>query len=1042
MAVIGDLIVRVGAQIEGFERAMGDVSKRLVAIDRDAQKSIAGFDRIGDRLTDIGTTLSIGITAPLAAVAGASIKTASDFESSMNRVSALGEITGKDLDDLRAQALKLGADTQFSAKQAADGMGELAAAGFSATQVMQAMPGVLNLAAAGQLEIAEAAEISANVLQGFGLGADQATRAADVLAKAAASGSVSVQDLGNTFRYVGPVAQAAGLSFEEVAAATTLLSNAGIKGEAAGTGLRGMLASLLDPAPKAAAALERLGVVTQDASEKLLPLTEIIGQLGAKGATTSDIFTIFGRETASAVQALVTTGAPALQKMTGELQNAEGAADRMAKTINAGTKGAMEQFKGSVETLGISLGTALLPGVNQIVAGATKLINEFLIPAAEWFAKLPSPIQNVALGLTAAAAAAGPLLLVSGQLIGAMTQVAGAFEFVSKGMGTLTGGAGLLGSLGSMGSLLPVLTPLVIALGAAIAAWAIYEGVTQIQALNKELDRLYDAQSRGVKASEDQAREIGILEEVLRKHGKTVDSTGKSTEEYLGALRSATKGLDDFKAETGAMSDAAKDLERRLGLTRGETKKLEDTQKAVVRSAKEVEAQHDKAATSLKRFNDEILIAKYQQWQAEHRNLVTSVATLQRAIESGVAGTIDFNAQLAELDEISRTVAASLADVSKVEIPAYLQSINAGVAATDQLGEAFKTLGVTTTTSLNDKAAKAQQAYETIKSSGIASANEVLQAERAALQASIEARRAAGETITQEEEARLTSLNQSLSKHVEEQKGLFDGLKNQVSTIMTDLSKGISDIIFEGKGFGETFKGIFEEMGKSVLRFVVEYLEGKLVKALTGLLDGPLKAVGGAIGGLFGIGSSAVSAATSAAGSVAGGAGSASGGVASAVGGAASGVAGIVGAIGSAGSLATGVIGLFQNSGMNENLQLIENNTRRLEINFANQLQQVLTYLPKLADIYDFLWGPGYTTTREMQDRLDAFYSYTVDTIGGTLGEVRDEIRALPDRMIPGLADAIKPSMTFNVTVNGAQSPLATGNEVMRQLRAQGALLA
>jgi hypothetical protein len=590
-----------------------------------------------------------------------------------------------------------------------------------------------------------------------------------------------------------------------------------------------------------------------------------------------------------------------------------------------------------------------------------------------------------------------------------------------------------------MSSLLPILTPLVIALGVAIAGWAIYEGVTQIQALNKELDRLYDAQQRGVRASEEQAQEIGILEEVLRKHGKTVDSTGKSTEEYLGALRAATKGLDDFKTETGAMSDAAKDLERRLGLTRGETKKLEDSQKAVTRSAKEVETQHGKTSQSLKKFNDEILIAKYQQWQAEHRNLVTSVATLQRAIESGAAGTINFNAQLAELDQISRTVASSLASVSGVEIPAYLQSINAGVAATDQLGEAFKTLGVTTTTSLNDKAAKAKDAYDAIKNSGIASANEILQAEKAALEASIAARRSAGETITQEETARLEQLNAALGKSVEQQKGLFDGLMTQVSTIATDLSKGIADVIFESKSLGEVFSGIVEEMGKSVVRFVVEYLEGKLAKALLSLLDGPLKAVGSAIGGIFGIGSDAAISGASGAAAAASGAGGAANAASGAVS-AASGLLGALGAIGSIGSAISGFIGNFQMSGMNENLQLIENNTRRWEINGANLLQQALTYWPKMSDINDFLWGAMYTTMRETQDRLDAFYSFTVDSIGGTLGEVRDEIRALPDRLIPGLADAIKPSMNIPINVS-SPNPSAAGQNVLQALRAQGAFL-
>lgn len=397
-STLTELVVKIGADISEFDREVGKLQK--------------GFKPLSDKLQSVGESMTKFVTVPLTLMGGYAFKMSSDFEGAMNRVSALGEITGADLEKLRKQALKLGGDTKFSALEAAEAMGELGAAGFSTTQIYESMPGVLSLAAAGELDVARAAEIAANMMAGFGIEAGQMAGVADVLAKAAAAGTVNVQEMGLTMKYVGPLASAAGLSFEEVAAATVLLSNAGIKGEQAGTSLRGALSALLSPSTKAAEALDRLGIVTTDASGKLLPLESIVEQLGASGATTTDIFTIFGQETASAMQSLVTGGAPALRTMTAELRNADGAAKAMADTMNSGSKGAMEQFMGAVDTLAIAVGDTFRPAVDSLLKSLTKVIDV----VTEFVLAHPA-ISKVGAAFAGLAAATGPVLFGLGKIV-------------------------------------------------------------------------------------------------------------------------------------------------------------------------------------------------------------------------------------------------------------------------------------------------------------------------------------------------------------------------------------------------------------------------------------------------------------------------------------------------------------------------------------------------------------------------------------------------------------------------------------------------
>lgn len=449
---IGSLFVEFGATVDGFMAAMGKAEK--------------GLQRMGSRMSRLGQQMSVGVSLPLIAIAKHAFETAADFEASMNKVSALGDITGDDLKKLEAQALELGKKTQFSAKQAADGMAELAAAGFNTTQIMAAMPGVLDLAAAAQVDVARASEIAVSTMGAFQLSADQAGRVADVLASASARGVLSIDDLAEAMKYVAPVSQATGRSLEETAAAISLLSNAGIKGSQAGTALRMGMIRFVKPTKQAQEVIDRLNLSLSDGKGHIKPLVDIIDQLAKKNANLADVTKLAGVEASTAWMALVQQGAPALDTLTKAIENDKGAADRMATTLRQGLKGGWEQMTGSIETASIALGKTFEPVALRVMKALEGLANK-ATDLFQAFGQMDPVFQEAVAGVVGLLAVLGPLLAIAGPLLTAF--------------GTLTGGFKLFA-----GAILAIGTPVgavMVLLGAvAVAAVEIYdnwEGIEQ-----------------------------------------------------------------------------------------------------------------------------------------------------------------------------------------------------------------------------------------------------------------------------------------------------------------------------------------------------------------------------------------------------------------------------------------------------------------------------------------------------------------------------------------------------------------------------------
>ena len=384
--------------------------------------------KVGSTTTDVGKKLSVGVTAPIVGIGVAAVKVGMDFESSMSKVSAISGATGGDFKKLNDQALQLGQDTAFSAKQAADGMTDLASAGFSVNEIMVAMPGMLNLAASGGIEVSDAADIASSALRGFGLEASQSGHVADVLAKAAADTNASVTDMGMALKYAAPPAKALGMSIEETSAAIGEMANVGIKGEAAGTTLRGSLVSLASPSAEAAKQMKAIGFNAFDAQGKMLPFKDVIGKLqtSTKGLTQEQkanaLATIFGKESLSGMMAMVDAGPDKFGTLTQSFKTSDGAAAAMAKTMQDNAKSGIEQMMGSLETAGIKIETAVAPTIRGIADDIQELANKF--------SNLNPTVQSTIIKVALVAAAIGPVVAVIGTCVTAV-------GLISSGLGAL-----------------------------------------------------------------------------------------------------------------------------------------------------------------------------------------------------------------------------------------------------------------------------------------------------------------------------------------------------------------------------------------------------------------------------------------------------------------------------------------------------------------------------------------------------------------------------------------------------------------------------
>ena len=382
-----------------------------------------------------GGLLSKNVTLPIVGVGAAAVKTATDFEAGMSEVKAISGATGSEFDALRDKAIEMGAKTKFSASDSADAFKYMAMAGWDASQMMDGIAGIMDLAAASGEDLATTSDIVTDALTAFGLQASDSAHFADVLAQASSKSNTNVGLMGETFKYVAPVAGALGYSIEDTAVAIGLMANSGIKGSQAGTALRSTITRLAKPVGEAKDAVEELKISITNTDGTMKPLSQTMVELREKFAGLTEeqkaqyAAMLAGQEGMSGLLAIVNASDEDFQKLTDEINNANGAAEDMASVMMDNTAGAVEQLKGVLESAGILIGEKLTPYIRKLAEWITGLVEKFNSLSEE------EQDQIVKFGLILAAI--GPVLLILAKVISVVSTVVKAFKLFGTTMTTV-----------------------------------------------------------------------------------------------------------------------------------------------------------------------------------------------------------------------------------------------------------------------------------------------------------------------------------------------------------------------------------------------------------------------------------------------------------------------------------------------------------------------------------------------------------------------------------------------------------------------------
>ncbi|EHW95050.1 phage tail tape measure protein, TP901 family, core region, partial [Escherichia coli DEC10F] len=441
-----------------------------------------------------GGALAIGAAAAGGYAAGRFLQPAIGFGKEMSRVQALTRIdkNSPQFKALREQALKLGSETQFTASDAASGQSFLAMAGFTPQAIQAALPGVLNMALAGGVELGETADIGSNILTQFNLTADQMDRVGDTLTAAFTRTNTDLRALGETMKYTGPVAAKLGISLEEAAAMAGMLANNGLRGSDAGTAMRASLSRLASPPKAAADALKELGVSVADARGKMRPMEDVLldlykaTQKYGQVDQVSFFKDIAGEEAFVGLQTLVAAaGSGELQKLTRELQGARGEADRVAKVMADNLDGDLKNLDSAWEGLRIRISDLVDGPLRSVTQWLTRVL-EKITSLAQAHPVLTRQLLIAGGALLAMTATIGSLSLVIGVLYGKLATLRLGFDILTRSMnvirvlpalwGMVTGSVSLLG--GTIGALFSPVGLIVAALaGAAVLIWKYWDPI-------------------------------------------------------------------------------------------------------------------------------------------------------------------------------------------------------------------------------------------------------------------------------------------------------------------------------------------------------------------------------------------------------------------------------------------------------------------------------------------------------------------------------------------------------------------------------------
>lgn len=373
-----------------FKEEVRQIEKTLDGVSDTAKQSGGVFGKFGqDVATGIGVGFGVSTVSMVSNAIGlikdgiaTMVETGIEYEATMSKVQAITNSTGAEMQQMSELAMELGAKTSKSATESAEAMTYMGMAGWNTQEILSGLPGVINLSIASGEDLARTSDIVTDNLTAFGMSAEDASYYADVLSYSASNANVTVDSLGESLKYVAPVATGAGVAMEETVAMVSLLGDAGIKGSQAGTTLRSVILNLTGANEKATAKLKELGVAIYDESGKMRSMSDIIGDLSEKlvdangnvDTTTANL--LVGKTAISGFTALLQAGGERLGSFTDALETSNGTADRMASTMQNNVKGALEELGGAFESIGLKIYDKIDTPLKDAINGFTNFIEK------------------------------------------------------------------------------------------------------------------------------------------------------------------------------------------------------------------------------------------------------------------------------------------------------------------------------------------------------------------------------------------------------------------------------------------------------------------------------------------------------------------------------------------------------------------------------------------------------------------------------------------------------------------------------------------
>jgi TP901 family phage tail tape measure protein len=626
-------MARMKVETEGLTGKLKAQSEKWIA----SGKKIESF---GQKMSGMGNTLTMAVTAPIAAGFGMATKKAADFQTQIGGIGPLltngGKLTAEyrnQLDQMSDSSKKWAKQYGVSTTEINNGLSEVVRKGYDANQTLGVMPSILDATKASGDDFNDVMNVTTEVISQFNLkGKDynstvkNATRVTDALTYVANATSAGFSDLGLAMGYVGPVANSLGMDVEETASAIGLLSDAGIGGEKAGTALRGALTRLLKPSKQNIAGFEKLGISVDEFKNGTLTLPDMLNKIkqNTEGWTdaqrTSAIALAFGTESQSAMNVLVGQGGDALKGLTKETYNANGATKEIAKSMNDLPANKAARFKESLNVLAITVGEKLLPAFTPLLEKATQMINKF--------SEMDDATQKNIIKWGLMAAAAGPAL----KLFGTGVTVIGKTQ---TAIGKLTGGlvelAAKAAEKKAMASFATSVTTAgtasasaagasgVAGLGTAIAGLAVPAaiGVGAIGAIGLALyagKKAYDEHQLsgarwGTKVTESQDKVIGKSSELREKGVQYMNEYQDGVNTNAEKIKKANKGIQDAIEGTLEKEEKRREKITKLSFLDEETKAwyeqvIAAQKKVDEKTAETVKAQIDKINGIYKNASD------------------------------------------------------------------------------------------------------------------------------------------------------------------------------------------------------------------------------------------------------------------------------------------------------------------------------------------------------------------------------------------------------------------------------------------------------